>query len=209
MDHSLNIEKTKENISNQKTADNVINLSELKPTQGFAIKGIQDADSGIYGSVSEAGDVNGDGYQDIIIGAPDTAVNNKLRAGHVYVIFGHENQTSSASLDVNNLDGSDGFVIEGLSKGYRLGESVSNAGDVNHDGIDDLLLGIPYAENNNQERSGKTYLLFGDSALGSSGTIDLSTLNNNSVVFQGGKKGSYLGISVSAAGDFNADGIDD
>ena len=59
----------------------------------------------------------------------------------------------------NGGDGSTGFVLRGIAPGDRSGFSVSNAGDVNADGIDDLIIGAPYASHD--EQAGQSYVVFG------------------------------------------------
>ena len=84
----------------------------------------------------------------------------------------------SASLDLSSLDGANGYVIKGIDSDDRSGDSVSGAGDVNGDGIDDLIVGAPYADMNGSD-SGASYVVFGGAAVGSSGTIELSDLDGN------------------------------
>ena len=84
-------------------------------------------------SVSGAGDVNGDGFADLIVGAPNYGVGNS------YVVFG---RTDTAAVDLSPLaPNSGGFIITGVSPGDRGGNSVSAAGDVNGDGLADLIVG--------------------------------------------------------------------
>src|SRR4028119_924423 len=113
------------------------NLWDLNGSNGFAINGIAASDfSGE--SVSSAGDVNGDGIDDLIIGARSADPNGIDRAGQSYVVFG-SNSGFAAGLNLWDLNGSNGFAINGIVTNHLSGYSVSSAGDVNGDGIDDLI----------------------------------------------------------------------
>ena len=116
-----------------------INLSDLNGTNGFTINGI-DASDGSGVSVSSAGDVNGDGIDDLIIGANGANPDGNSLAGESYVVYGSDTR-SAAELDLSDLNGTNGFRIDGIDAYDRSGWSVSSAGDVNGDGIDDLIIG--------------------------------------------------------------------
>ncbi|WP_353930029.1 putative Ig domain-containing protein [Okeanomitos corallinicola TIOX110] len=183
-----------------------LNLSTLNGSNGFAINGINLGDfSGR--SVSSAGDINGDGFDDLIIGA-FFADPNGSTSGQSYVVFGSSSGFSS-SLELSTLNGSNGFAINGINADDRSGYSVSSAGDINGDGIDDLILGAPNASPNGISESGQSYVVFGSSG-GFSSTLELSTLNgSNGFTINGINLGDFSGRSVSSAGDINGDGIDD
>ena len=182
-----------------------MNLSELDGSDGFRINGESAGDQSGY-SVSSAGDINGDGYDDIIIGAPQADPNGSS-SGSVYVVFGKESGFSRV-IEPSELDGSDGFRINGGSAGDSSGRSVSSAGDFNGDGYDDLIIGAPNADPNGN-KSGSTYVVFGKES-GFSRVIELSELDgSDGFRINGESEEDYGGVSVSSAGDINGDGYDD
>jgi hypothetical protein len=158
-------------------------------------------------SVSSAGDVNGDGIDDIMIGARDGAVT----AGATYVVFGKntdKDENFAEDINLADLDGSDGFVLNGVDEGDHSGTSVSSAGDVNNDGIDDLLIGAPFANYGGTVWAGETYVVFGKKTAFDA-AIDLADLDDSDGFVLNGDTYDFSGTSVSSAGDFNGDGIDD
>ncbi|HYX15790.1 MAG TPA: integrin alpha [Nostoc sp.] len=185
--------------------DATLNLSNLNGTNGFTINGIAAGDESGY-SVSSAGDVNSDGIADLIIGAPN-ADPNGTDSGQSYVVFGKSTGFSS-TLNLSNLNGANGFTINGIAEYDFSGESVSSAGDVNDDGIADLIIGASLAFPNGVT-SGQSYVVFGKST-GFDATFNLSTLNGaNGFTINGIAEEDYSGYSVSSAGDVNNDGIAD
>jgi hypothetical protein len=180
-------------------------LSSLDGTNGFKINGEAAGDGSGY-SVSAAGDVNGDGIADIVIAA-NRADTNGIDSGAAYVVFGSAVGFGS-TLELSSLDGTNGFQINGETAADQSGFSVSEAGDVNGDGIGDLLIGAYRADVNGFDR-GASYVVFG-TASGFSAELELSSLDgSNGFQINGETDLDYSGNSVSAAGDVNGDGFDD
>lgn len=179
----------------------IFNLTNLNGTNGFTISGL--AGVGYLGySVSTAGDINGDGLSDLVLGAIGIGVNST--AGASYVIFGSRGGFSR-SFNLTNLNGTNGFMVPGIASGDRLGRSVSTAGDINGDGISDLILGAYTASSN----AGASYVIFGSRSRFTP-SFNLTNLNgNNGFTVPGVVAGGFLGQSVSTAGDINGDGIGD
>ncbi len=181
-----------------------MDLSSLNGNNGFRLDGEVYDFSGR--SVSTAGDVNGDGFDDVIVSA-SSANQNGYESGSSYVVFGQASGFS-ATMDLSSLNGSNGFRLDGEAASDLSGESVSSAGDVNGDGFDDVIIGALFADPNGAS-SGSSYVVFGR-ASGFSATMDLSSLNgSNGFRLDGEAASDYSGRSVSTAGDVNGDGFDD
>jgi Ca2+-binding RTX toxin-like protein len=180
-----------------------IDVTSLTATDGFIVIGNLD-DERAGTSVSGAGDINGDGIEDFIVGAPYSDDGGNI-VGKAYVLFGKAGATRP-NLDMSTLSASDGFFIRGIIPGNIAGDRVSNAGDVNGDGIDDLIIGGYRAGGGG---SGAAYVIFGRTGATRS-NIDLATLSpNDGFTISGDALGDQFGRSVSNAGDVNGDGIDD
>ena len=184
-----------------------LNLSSLNGTNGFVLNGIDSNDRSGY-SVSGAGDINGDGIDDLIVGAQEADPNGNGNAGESYVVFG-QNSGFAPSLNLSSLDGTNGFVLNGIDTGDRSGTSVSGAGDINGDGIDDLIIGAGIANPNGNNNAGESYVVFGQNS-GFAPSLELSSLDGtNGFALNGIDLNDRSGYSVSGAGDINGDGIDD
>jgi hypothetical protein len=178
------------------------NLSSLNGSNGVTFNGIGTNDAS-GSSVSSAGDVNGDGIDDLLIGAPSA----DSGTGVTYLVFGH-NKHWFSPFSLNSLNGSSGVVFDAFKIGGDIGSSVSSAGDVNGDGIADLLIGAPSA-NRADSNAGATYLVFGHNEIWQS-PFHFSQLNGtNGVIFEGATMNENSGYSVSSAGDVNGDGKTD
>ena len=113
------------------------------------------------------------------------------------MVFGRAGLGSNGSLALSSLNGTSGFVLNGEQANDYSGSSVASAGDVNGDGIADLVIGAPGANS----YAGKSYVVFGRAGIGSSGSLALSSLNGtNGFVLNGEQTGDYSGYSVASAG---------
>ncbi|WP_199857822.1 beta strand repeat-containing protein [Erythrobacter sp. EC-HK427] len=182
-----------------------LDLSTLDGSNGFRLDGINNSDNSGY-SVSGAGDINGDGFDDIIIGAQDGDA-GATDSGESYVVFGKASGFTAA-LSLSMLDGTNGFRLDGINSSDSSGQSVSGAGDVNGDGFDDIIIGARGA-NAGETGSGQTYVVFGK-ASGFTPALSLSALDGfNGFRLDGIDNSDSSGFSVSGAGDVNGDGFDD
>jgi Ca2+-binding RTX toxin-like protein len=170
-------------------------FSDLNGSNGFRING-EDFQGRMGTSAAAAGDVNNDGFDDIIVGAPG---NNA--AGSAYVIYGHAG--AFATVNTASMNSTVGVQLHGAASSMA-GGSVAGVGDVNGDGVDDFLVGAA----NLNSGSGGAYLVFGGGSALSDGT-NLHTGLGAGGVFLAGVTASRQGTSVSAAGDFNGDGLQD
>jgi hypothetical protein len=132
-------------------------------------------------SVANAGDLNGDGYSDMAVGAPD-ASNGQAGEGLVYVHYG----------STNGLPAAPSLTLEANIAGARFGASVASAGDINGDGYADLVVGAPLSGG-----TGAAYVYLGSAA----------GLATSPALTWAGTAGSEFGASVATAGDTNADGF--
>jgi MYXO-CTERM domain-containing protein len=142
-------------------------------------------------SVSGAGDLDGDGYGDFLVGAP----NHSTARGAAYVYYGSATGIDTGTVD--KLDASDGEADD------NFGLSVSGAGDLDGDGYDDLLVGA-HGDDTHGDFSGSAYVYYG-SATG----IDIGSEDKLNASDDGAAAYDNFGYSVSGAGDLDGDGYDD
>ncbi|MCB9823406.1 FG-GAP repeat protein [Candidatus Nomurabacteria bacterium] len=178
----------------------------LGKDEGWAAEtSLADADASFVGeyesdysgfSVSGAGDVNNDGYDDFLIGAPDA----DSETGEIYLILGKE---GSWAMETSLADADASF--EGEEAYDSAGYSIAGAGDVNDDGYDDFLLGSPWYNETEDAYEGKSYLILGKEG----GWAMETSLADADASFIGEYIYDYSGQAVSGAGDVNGDGADD
>lgn len=143
--------------------------------------------SGMGTSVANAGDVNGDGFSDVLVGAPfyDQGESNE---GAAFVYLGSIQGISQIPI-----------TIQGNQADAHLGTSLASAGDLNGDGYSDLVIGS-YSYSDGQTNEGAFYLF-----LGSAGGL----VNKCEILAESNQTSAFLGNSVAGAGDINGDGYSD
>jgi MYXO-CTERM domain-containing protein len=144
--------------------------------------------AGFGRAVAGAGDVNGDGYSDVIVGAPNYG-NGQSQEGAVFLYLG----------SAGGLLASPSWTGESNQMGAQLGMSLASAGDVNRDGRADIIVGAPYFDEGQLDEGAAMLYLGTASGLASSAAW----------TGQSDQAGAYYGTSVSGAGDINRDGYAD
>ncbi len=161
---------------------------------------------GVAGISVSAGDVNGDGLKDVILGALRSSPRERVRAGETYVVFGSKDLKYEDILDMN--DPPEGVLrIHGAVAGDQFGRSVA-AGDMDGDGYGDIIVSAWAASPSGRQGSGAAYVVFGSSELAREGVIDLAKPRSDVLIIYGQDAGDEFGELVYA-GDVNGDGLAD
>ncbi len=153
-------------------------------------------------AVAGAGDINGDGLADLLVGAPRAQRGDKVQAGKAYIIYGRPGRPA-----VLDLEKDADVTIKGGEAYGRLGWSVAGVGDLNGDGSPDIAIGAPFEDPGGFVNGGRVLVLFGSPNLPP--VIDArAPLNGAGFRLAAGSIEERLGWSV-AGGDVNADGRPD
>ena len=190
---------------------------------GFRVQGeVEGGSSNLFASaVSGLCDINGDGINDLIIGAYAADPHGLSNAGEAFVIFGKDSESMWSDIDLrptpdgNFISGSTGFKILGDSNRDGFGASLSAIQDINGDGVCDIIASAPYSEIDDHANAGKIYTLFGRDSATNWTDIDLRSppegdfTSTVGFTIQGSDAGTNLGIAVSQLGDINGDGVSD
>ena len=153
-------------------------------------------------SVAGAGDVNGDGLGDLLVGAPE---GGPIPAGgRTYVVLG---KPDDAAVDLGQVFmGVGGFAIQGAGFDDESGSSVAGAGDVNADGLDDVLVGARWVNAGGLGNSGRCYVVFGKTT---TSLVTVSGLGGGGFYIDGQTDSDEACTAVAGLGDVNGDGRSD
>ncbi|MBM3677380.1 MAG: hypothetical protein FJW96_05780 [Actinobacteria bacterium] len=169
--------------------------------RGYRIDGA-DTDDETGFSIAGGRDVNGDGRPDLVVGAPGARANGRIESGSAFVVYG---KADTAPIDLATL-GAGGYRIDGAAISDAAGRSVALAGDVNGDGVADVVVGATLADNRDRDKSGTAYVVFGRPA---AANVDLNVLGAAGLQIDGSYAIGFAGRSVAGVGDMNGDGRDD
>ncbi|MFN8307418.1 MAG: T9SS type A sorting domain-containing protein [Ferruginibacter sp.] len=177
---------------NTKYAAYPITIDPLSTTPNSTLDDANQAGANFGNSVSSAGDVNGDGYSDVIIGAP--AYDDGANTGEGRAFVYHGSATGLSATPNSTLD-------DANQANVAFGTSVASAGDVNGDGYSDVIIGAPYYDDGANLEEGRAFVYHG-SALGLSASPNNTPDDANEMT-------AFFGYSVACAGDVNGDGYSD
>ncbi|AUM11349.1 Ig-like domain-containing protein [Ketobacter alkanivorans] len=198
-----------------------LDVTFLRAEDGFFITGAETSTVYFGHSISSGGDFNGDGFEDLAIGVPDSNLSN-TSGGFAYLVYGKAGATRSG-IAMTSLSASDGFEVDGADTADYAGSVVDISGDLNGDGYDDMIVVASRADDG-ATTGGNIYVIWGN---GSPSGINLSSdfnrtsgfTNSKGFVITGHESSDEIGMYnsyepnnaqfIDASGDFNGDGIND
>ena len=184
-------------ISSVTTAQADVTISNVAHSNADASFGdIDDDFSYLAGGNMAVTDVNGDGYDDLLVGATGATPGEGTHGGAVYIILGNAS-ASAMTTDASTPDALVGHAVENA----RLGFAVSAAGDNNSDGYGDFLVGAPGATNDDDDVTGVAYLV--------QGPVTGSISAADQITYEGTTENSMTGFSVAGLGSIDGDPYDD
>lgn len=192
-------------------ADGAIDLGDIGGAFGLRMQGA--GTSYLAGSaITSLGDVDGDNVADFAVGAEDLNAPALVRGGVVTVLFGDETfALSVTTFDLTNISAGEGVDIISMEPNRVIGKYVASAGDVDGDGLNDVLIGSPNADQGAVTDAGEVLLIYGATlAANAGGQIDLGALTPaQGVRILGADAQGLFGATLSSLGDVTNDGRDE
>lgn len=179
-------------------------LEQLVPLLASRIDGAG-ANAQLGAAVSGAGDFNGDGYADLLIGAPGAARGATANVGAAFVVYGNSVGIPHVALDALTPAAGVAITSSGIAAGKMIGVAVAGIGDFNGDGRDDIVVGSGIGQFGSAQ-PGKAWIVFGRSG---AATIDLDVLGSMGVTLVGAVNGDGFGTVLAGGGSFNGDSLPD